>query len=166
MVVCNHVHLLDCTFIDCAIPVKRMYYTTLESNLGIPIARHLIRWFGGVPIPTSMENLKTFMTEMDRALKCGHFVCMYPEGVLYPYFSDLRDFKDGAFKIAARSNVPVLPLVITFRKPRGIYRLYKKKPCVTLKILPPVFPAAPRGRKSALEMKDKCYSAMRQAISN
>ena len=91
---------------------------------------------------------------------------MYPEGILYPYFNDLREFKDGAFKIAARSNVPVLPLVITFRKPHGIYRLYKKKPCVTLRILPPIFPSASvSNRKNAMELKNKCYDAMQDAIS-
>lgn len=167
MIVCNHVHTMDCTFIDCAIPLRRVYYTTLESNFRIPVARHFIRWLGGVPIPTKICELKDFTAEMKRALESGNFVCMYPEGVLYPYYNGLRDFKNGAFKLAAMAKSPVVPLVITYRKPRGVYRLYKHKPCITLNVLKPVYPEDGAGTgETARSFRDSCYEQMSSAMSD
>ena len=54
---------------------------------------------------------------------------MYPEGILYPYYNGLRRFRNGAFKIAADCGCGVTPAVITFRKRKGLYRLFRRKPC-------------------------------------
>ena len=65
---------------------------------------------------------------------------MYPEGSLWPYYDKIRNFKYGAFKIAASANVPIQPIRFTFVKPYGIYRLYKKKDCIEATILDPIYP--------------------------
>ena len=122
-------------------------------------------WLGGVPIPTKLCTLKDFNAEIKRAIEKGSFVCMYPEGVLWPYYEGLRDFRDGAFKIAAFSKCPVVPLVITFREPKGLYRLYKKKPCVTMTVLPAVFPPDDLSPRAGAEaVKDECLSKMKEEI--
>ncbi len=159
LVICNHVHVMDCTFIDCALPHKRIYYTTLESNFKIPVVRHLIRVLGGVPIPTKPHCLSEFSEEMEQALKEGCCVCVYPESVLHPYYTDLRKFRPGAFKLAVDASVPVIPMVVTFRKPKGIRRLLKRKPCVTLNILSPVYPQS-NAREECERLKQKCYESM------
>lgn len=167
VVICNHVHTLDCTFIDCTFPFKRMYYTTLESNFKIPIARHLIRFLGGVPIPTKIHNMPSFKNNMQYALQKGNLVCMYPEGILHPYYKNLRDFKDGAFKLATISKCPIIPIVITFRKPKGLFRLYKKKPCVTLNILSPIDSQVEKNNhKNIKALKKRCYNQMNRVIEN
>lgn len=44
--VCNHVHFLDCTMIACRFWQSKVYYPTLQSNLEIPLLRHLISLLG------------------------------------------------------------------------------------------------------------------------
>ena len=44
----------------------------------------------------------------------------------------------SAFALAAKSGVPVVPVVITQREPCGIYALYKSKPLLTVRIGEPV----------------------------
>lgn len=168
VVVCNHVHVMDCTFIDCMLPLRRVYYTTLETNFRIPVARHLIRWLGGVPIPRKVHELHHFGEVMEDALRRGKLVCMYPEAVLHPYYEGVRRFHDGAFVLAARSGCPVLPMAVSFRPARGLFRLYKRKPCVTLSILPAVgshraeTPSAVR--EEAERLRDICFSSIRQTV--
>ena len=159
--VSNHVHMMDCSMIDQALWNRRMYYVTLESNFRIPLVRHLIRVFGGVPLSKKPRAMARMFEEMGKALKAGAFVQVYPEGVLHPYYQGLRPFKRGAFYLAVKNKVPVVPMVIAARKPRGLYRLYKRKPCLKLTILPPIYPKPFIGQKQAIDMlMEDCRAAL------
>ncbi|MFA6948628.1 MAG: lysophospholipid acyltransferase family protein [Eubacteriales bacterium] len=138
VVVSNHVHMLDCTFIDCILPHKRVYYSTLETNFRIPYARRLMRLLGAVPIPLEIHKKPRFTSEMRRALAGGCYVVMYPESVLDPYHEGLRRFHDSAFRLAASCGAMILPVTVIFRRPSGLFAILKRRPCVTLNILPPV----------------------------
>lgn len=48
----------------------------LESNLGLPFIGKLMRFLGGVPIPTKRAQLANFETEMGIALKKGQFISL------------------------------------------------------------------------------------------
>ena len=50
---------------------------------------------------------------------------MYPEGSIEMYCDHLRKFSDGAFTIAVDANAPVLPVVITPRERKGLWKLLK-----------------------------------------
>lgn len=165
--VCNHVHPMDCTFLDFALLPRRVYYLTLESNFRIPIARHLIRFFGGVPLPERPRRVCELFDEMAAAAKDGCFVQIYPEGVMKPYADGLQDFRDGAFHLAAKRQLPVLPAVVTYRRPAGLLRLWKRKPCMRLTLLEPVFPdpALPR-RDATADLAIRCRQVMEQALSD
>ena len=162
VVVCNHVSVMDCTFLEFAFPYKRTYFTTLESNFRIPVARHLIRWLGGMPIPVKTSGLAAFSRAAGKALDDGCCVIYYPESVLYPYYNGIRDFRPGAFRLACRAGVPVIPVVVTFRPGRGLYAL-KRRPCVSMKVLPPIEPECADG--DAGRLSEACRSAMEKAVS-
>lgn len=162
VVVCNHTHLMDCTVLECALFPSRSYFTTLESNFRIPVLRHLIKLFGGVPIPSSVHCMKEFFDNMQQALENRDFVCFYPEGALHPYETKVRSFKDGAFRTAAMAGKAVIPAVITFRDPGWLMSIYRAKPCVTLTLLEPVYPSeSEKPRDDAARMKNICYEKMK-----
>lgn len=163
--ICNHIHILDSPMVSCGIGLRRTYYVTLASNFCIPVVRHLVRWLGGVPLGQTPPQIKHMFSEMETALHDGKIVHMYPEGVLIPYCKELRGFRRGTFLMAAQSGVPVLPMVFTFRAPRGIGKRFRRKPLITLEILPAVFPdeSLPMHRRSQKLLED-CYAAMSDAI--
>lgn len=164
--ICNHVHPMDCTMVDNALFSRRMYYLTLATNFRIPVARHLIHLFGGVPTPTNLHGMARMNSVLAAALQNGACVQIYPEGVLRPYETRLHPFFDGAFHLAVQAQAPVLPLRITARAPRGIYRLYKRRPCLTLEILEPVYAAEHLSRREAqADLKARCRAAMEAAPS-
>ena len=64
----------------------------------------------------------------------------FPEGELKPYDTSLRDFKRGAFHLAAQARVPVVPLSIRFTPPTGLGRMFRRKPTMVLVIGEPIVP--------------------------
>ncbi len=164
--VCNHVHPMDCIFLQNCYLFHRVYCLSLESNFRIPFARALIRVIGAVPVadkPHCTHELSEAMTE---ALHGGAMVQVYPEGTLRPYCPALRRFHDGAFRLAVGAGRPVLPSVITFRKSRGLARLLRCKPRMRLNVLPAVFPEITGNLRADTErLRDAVYQKMSEFLA-
>lgn len=163
--VCNHVHMLDCVFLAYTMRERHICFPTLQSNFQIPVIRHIIRLLGAVPILESKNGFKRTMAELEGYLRDGGIVQLYPETVLHPYCKELRGFHRGAFVMAYDCDVPVLPLVVSFRMPGKTARLYRRKPYVTLKVLEPVYPDLSAGKKAeTVRLKEEVYNNMKQGM--
>ena len=149
--VMNHVHPMDCTMVKVATFPRRMYFVSLRRNLELPLTGWLIRFFGGFPIPESPSAMVNFQRQVEEAVQRGDLVHFYPEGQLVRYHEELRDFHRGAFFTAVRTGRPVLPMVITYRKPGPLLALFKKKPCLRLLICEPQFPDRSLSRGAAVQ---------------
>lgn len=137
--VSNHVHMIDCTMIAEALFPKKIIFTALPSNFKLPFAGHLVRALGAVPIPIGYNKSRIFMQESKKFLKKKRILHLFPEGHLINYYEGRREFSSGAFRIASDAQVPILPMVITWREPKYIFKYIKKKPCATLTIGEPIF---------------------------
>ena len=163
--VSNHVLFLDCAMIGLAFKNKNIYYTTQEESFKIPFVRKLIKLLRAIPIPKSIENKKHFLKAIDEALKENKIIHVYPEAALWPYCKKIRNFKNGAFDMAVRNQVPIIPCVFTFREPTGIRKLFKRKPDVTLKILEPIESDSDKSiRQQVGELKGKVALEMKKEI--
>lgn len=160
--VCNHVQGLDCSFVVQAIAPKNLYYPTVKTNLELAGLRWLIRACGGLPIPETPKALRVFNGVIQELLSRGNYVHVYPEGILYPYYlKGIRKFHRGAFKYAYDGCVPIVPMVITFRKRRGLRKLLNRKPLPTLTVLEPIYPDVSRKAKAEInDMMFRCYEMM------
>lgn len=134
----NHVLILDCAMVGLALKDKRVFYTTQEDSFKIPFIRKLIRLLRAIPIPVENKNKPHFINALHDILYNKNIVHFYPEAALWPYYIKIRNFKTGAFRFAIRNNVPIIPMVFTFREPKGFRKLFKRKKDVTLKILEPI----------------------------
>ena len=54
-----------------------------------------------------------FMKAADTILKRGDMILIYPEQSLWWNYKKPKPLKPGAFRIAARNNVPIVPIFIT-----------------------------------------------------
>ena len=162
--VSNHVLFLDCAMIGLAYENRKIYYTTQEGSFKIPFVRKLIKLLRAIPIPESIENKKYFMKEIDKILQEGNIVHIYPEAALWPYYEKIRKFKNGAFDLAVRNNVPIIPIVCIFREPNGIRKILKNKKDVTLKILEPINPQTEKKnrKEESEELKEKVFLEMKR----
>lgn len=146
LTLCNHVHYLDCALVGLAFFPRKVIFPTIEENLHSVWYGYLVKWLGGVPIPKNVTNLKLFLHEMEIRLIKGQVIHFYPEGDLCLYSPELRTFKRGAFYLASQARVPLVPMTVTYRETKGLRRLIRKKPDLTLKISQPIYPAALNNR--------------------
>lgn len=137
VIISNHMLPMDAFITVSSFIVKRVWVTSLQSNLGLPFGfGKFIRAMAMVPIPDKISQLKTFKAQLVEVLDKGEYVVVYPESVLLPYADHIREFKKGAFNFALSSNKPLYPIVYTYRKRRGLWKLLGRKPLITLNVLP------------------------------
>jgi 1-acyl-sn-glycerol-3-phosphate acyltransferase len=141
LTVCNHVHLLDSVLVALAMFPRRVVFTAAAFNLTNPWYGGLVRLLGGVAVPRTTAGLPMFFSELSLFLAEGRIVHFFPEGELVPYDTNLRDFKRGAFHLAAQARVPVVPLSIRFTPPRGFRRLIRRRPTMVIVVGEPIVPA-------------------------
>ncbi len=160
--VSNHVLFLDCTMVGLAFGLKKVYFTTRQGSFEMPFIRKLIKLLRAVPIPNKVSNKEGFVEQLDKAIQNGKIIHFYPEKALWPYCEKIRNFKSGAFNFAVRNNVPVIPILITFRDPKGIRKIFKKKKDVTVKILKPIkCNGGDKNKKDSTEiLKEEVHQAM------
>lgn len=139
--VSNHVHTLDCTMNALAMFPRKVHFTSLKSNFHIPVAGGILHFVGVIPVADKVSEMPIFLQEVKELVKKKRLLHVYAEGELVNYYAGLRDFSRGAFMIAREAQVPILPVVMSWRKRRGLYRLFlPKKPCATITIGEPIYP--------------------------
>ncbi len=123
VLVANHVHPLDSAMIGLAVFLKKPIFTSIPDNFKQPITGFLVNALGSVPIPTNLTEGRIFFYELSRLLRSHRFIHVFPEGELVRFDDTLRTFKRGAFQLAVKAAVPVVPIRIFFKKrKKGILR--------------------------------------------
>lgn len=129
IITCNHVHMFDDLSIGTNLFCwRKIYFTTLSRNIKRPMIGTFLRLLGGIPIPErSLSGTKKFNEDISYLLSKNKPVIYNPEVALWPYYRDVRPFKRGAFLMAVRNNVPVLPIAIMFKRKKKRNGKYKYK---------------------------------------
>ncbi len=114
----NHCLDFDSVFVAQCLAPRKVYYTTLESNMRMPIVGHIIKALGGIPICSRPSMQIAYNRAIAKVLQEGKIVHFMPEGSIWPYYEKIRPFKKGAFFYAVSNDVPIVPICINFREPR------------------------------------------------
>ncbi len=138
VIVCNHQSLADIPLIS-NLPWE-MKWVAKKKLFNIPFSGWMMRLAGDIPVVRRSSNQKKII--FDRAAyylsnRCS--VIFFPEGTR-SRTGKLRRFTDGAFELAVKEQVPVLPLVIDGTKntlPKNTWK-FEKAEDIRLKVLDPV----------------------------
>lgn len=136
VIVSNHIHQFDAFLVGATFFPKRIYYTMLKTNLGLPFVGKLFHLVGGAPMPDTKDQIVRYQTLLNERLANKAMIAVFPEASLRPYCDHIRPFKKGAFRFAFNANVDIIPMIFVFKKPQGLYKYLKKKPCMHLHVLP------------------------------
>ena len=115
-----------------------------------------------LPLAADFHVMKDFIKSCDSLLNNGEKILIYPEQALWPNYRKPRPLKIGAFEIACRSNVPVIPFYIEMhstdlKDKRGNYIN-----SWTIHILEPIYPDLSLDKKDrAVDMMNKNYEALK-----
>ena len=123
IVTCNHFNPFDCFTIEKVfrlsgkIEEKRLYKVIREGNYtNFPgLYGFFFRNCDTLPLSSNKRTMVEFMKAVDVLLQKGDFILIYPEQSMWWNYRKPKPLKPGAFKIAARNNVPVIPIFITMQ---------------------------------------------------
>jgi 1-acyl-sn-glycerol-3-phosphate acyltransferase len=118
VLVSNHTLLLDPGILAHAIRPHRTYFTMLEETALIPFLGTFVRLLGGVPIPERPGALRALDTAARTALREIGFIHFFPEGECYRESQEIQSFHPGAFLLACRLNVPLVPITTVLHETR------------------------------------------------
>lgn len=111
VVVCNHNSLMDVPVTSPGIPGGNKTIAKIEMAK-IPLFG-LIYKRGSVLVNRKSEEsrLKSY-AYMRQVLNMGLHMCIYPEGTRNKTNNPLKEFKDGAFRLAIETKKPIIPAVL------------------------------------------------------
>ena len=120
------------------------------------------RYAGGIVLPTSsykgMQYAYEAMREVVREDKWLH---VFPEAACWAFYPAIRKFGIGTFKLAVEENLPILPMVVKYRKPNFVWKIFKKHPNAKLIIGEPVVPDIALDTKERInDLHDRCRNEM------
>lgn len=113
VVVCNHNSFMDVPVMSPGMPGPKGNKTIAKIEMAkIPLFGLIYRR-GSVLVDRKSEEsrLKSY-TYMKRVLEMGLHMCIYPEGTRNKTDLPLKEFKDGAFRLAIETKKAIIPAVL------------------------------------------------------
>jgi len=176
VLVSNHTMLMDPAVVAYALGRRRAYFTMLEETALIPYLGTFVRLLGAMPIPEGPGSMLFLESAARRALSARGLLHFFPEGECYRWNQEPQAFRPGAFFIACRLGLPVIPMttVLHERRWRGrtFIRVFGRTvplpPVVMVVIGAPIPPPSDTHalRGAALRMSLQARRLMQQAIDS
>jgi len=113
VIACNHVSFVDAVILGGSVrrPVRFVMYHAIFK---IPVLNFIFRTARAIPIAPAKENAKLLEAayeEIDRALRNGELICIFPEGGLTAD-GQIKPFRGGIERIIQRTPAPVVPMAV------------------------------------------------------
>ena len=140
IIIANHPTLIDITALTVAVgPACIVAKKALFLN---PLVGPLLRACGHIPVGVPGDGATSAVDQAEARLRAGHVVILFPEGTRSPV-GGLGRFRLGAFELARRTGVPILPVRITSEPPalwKGLpwYAIPRQTVAFRLWPLPPI----------------------------
>ena len=122
VITCNHFNAFDSFAIQIAYeaanqPHRTFYRVIREGNYtSFPgFYGFLMRHCNTLPLSSNSGTLRKFTDATKKLLMQGNFVLVYPEQSMWWNYRKPKPLKSGAYTLAAKANVPVLPCFITMK---------------------------------------------------
>lgn len=163
----NHAGTLDVIENTILSAPKRVNHVGFSDPLTIPVAKHLVRALGYIPLPEDIHDYKKYEEVMwDYAKNQNEIICFYPEAHIWPGFTGVRNFKSVSFRYPAKFNMPAVPVFCMRRKKRGIFKFMLGNP-FDVYIGPMFFPKEELSMKeNEIYLRDCCYNWMKNIVDN
>ncbi len=143
--IANHCYRHDCASVLTALHAHHHRRIPMFAPNFRTKDQFYLRIIGGVPIPPAEEGLsamKAFNAAFDEFHRRGYWFHIFPEAKRWDWYKPLRPFQKGAFTMAYKYNMPIIPCAVTYRPRTGIYRLFgpADEPLVNVIIGRPILP--------------------------
>lgn len=111
VIIANHISYLDPVVVYAAIP---WYFRALAKIelARVPLFGYIYKRLALVVDRQSAESRAASMRKMQQVLRKESHIFIYPEGTFNESEAPVKEFYDGAFRLAINTNTPILPLIL------------------------------------------------------
>lgn len=166
IVTCNHFSVCDNYAVWVALrdymDGRLLYKVIREGNYTNPPKPFglFMRHCNTLPLSSQKGTMLKFMKSFAELLKRGETILIYPEQAMWWNYRKPRPMQDGAFSLAVRNKVPVMPIFITMEDSDVLDTDGFPVQAYTLHILPAIYPDETLPYAAAKrDMKNKNYEA-------
>lgn len=173
IITCNHFNPFDSFVMQKVFNLskhkKRMYrviregnYTSFQGFFGF-----LMRNCDTLPLSSNTATMKKFYKAVEKALKEKNCVLVYPEQSMWWNYRKPKPLKNGAFHMAVKNNVPVVPCFITLEDSDIIDRDGFPVQIYTPHIGEPIFVDSSLNKVDAIEkMKEENFNYFKKVYED
>ena len=159
----NHTQIFADTFITSNTNYpKKNFFIVNPENVSMKFLGNVVEMLGAIPIPGNKEAMKNFLEVIEKRIKDGNSVTIFPEAHIWPYYTKIRPFKSVSFKYPIELDKPVFCITNTYQK-RG-----KNKVKITSYIDGPFFVNKDLETKQEQkkDLRDRVYNQMVERSKN
>lgn len=147
IITCNHFSVFDNYAVYRAIKdelpkghqlykvIKEGNYTNFKGLFGI-----LFRHCNTLPLSSDINTMKKFMKAVSTLLTNGDKILIYPEQAMWWNYKKPRPMQNGAFKLAVKNFVPIIPAFITMEETDKLDKEGFNIQAYTVWFLPAIYP--------------------------
>ena len=160
----NHTQAFADTFlISNVVFPKRNYLIVNPENVSMKFLGNVVQMLGAIPIPSNKEAMKNFLDTIEKRIKKGYSITIFPEAHIWPYYTKIRPFKSVSFKYPVKLGVPAFCMTNTYQS----YGKNKDRVKIVSYIDGPFFPDEGLNLKAQQEnLRNKIYDCMVERSKN
>ena len=154
----NHVSTLDIPLIAASIPMPILYIGKAEL-VKIPIFGYFFKHNSVIVNRKKRKDSYQAFLNAKEKLKNGLNICIFPEGGIPESTIILRNFKNGAFRLALENKINIVPLTLINNKYHFPQEYYKGYPgLVKITVHKPVSPNSFSGEGEIKKLNNYIYN--------
>ncbi len=152
----NHTSTMGDAFTPNLLSKKKNYIIVSPDTVSIKGLQNIVKMLGAIPIPNNEITKKNYLSTIGTRINEGKSITIYPEAHIWPFNTEIRDFKSGSFRYPYDLNTPVYCLTNTWHK-----RRLGKKPRLVTYVDGPFYPNTSLPREEGIiELRNQVYSTM------
>ena len=94
---------------------KTNYFIVNPENVSMKGLGNFVQMLGAIPIPNKRNGMRNFLDEIQRKIKQGKSITIYPEAHIWPYYTKIRPFKSTSFRYPVELNCPSFCITNTYQ---------------------------------------------------
>lgn len=141
---------------------QKVYVVVNADNISLKGTRTFMEMIGALVRPNHPSGMKNFVKTIRKRLADGHTVMIYPEAHIWPYYTDIRPFKDDSFAFAGMFQAPAFCVTVTYQR-----RKKRRTPVMTAYVDGPFYYDKNLGKQEAKQqLRNQIYETMKMRAAN
>lgn len=141
---------------------KKDYIIVNPDAISIKGIRTLVMMLGALPVPSTIKTSRNFIDAIKKLIEKKKAIIIYPEAHIWPYYTDIRNFKDTSFRYPYDLDVPIFTVTNIYKK----RKICKRPRIVSIMDGPFMADKSLPKKESIKDLRNQAYNAMKKNVDS